>query len=136
MKKLLAVLLVLIFAVCASAEIKEFKKFKVDLPTGWTAQEEGATVSLYSQDKKSGVSVTMGSLEGAKPEDVVKNLANGLKGSKPEKDEDDIYSFSLKGTEGEDIEAAFLTENGEYVLIMFYGTDPALEGILDSFEGK
>ena len=104
MKKLLALVLVLGFAVTAAfGAVQEFGqafKYTLDIPAGWTASQEDSTTIVAADDNTAFLSISIDSTEGKSIEAVSKELSEALKGTKPEADEDGDYSFTFDNENG------------------------------------
>ena len=65
MKKLItALVMVLAFAVSASAAVKEFETVKMDVPEGWVTQAQGPVTAAVAPDQSRGVTVIVAPAQG------------------------------------------------------------------------
>ena len=137
MKKwLLALACMLLLAVPATAAEKTFKNFTVDVPNGWTANEDGIAVAMYAPGKAAALSIICDNAEGASAERLAKAMSTQLKGTEPTK-EGDAYTFEFIA-KGNKSQCVLAVHDGVYVL--FTITDPQgkftdqIEKIIDSIK--
>lgn len=121
----------------AYAELKEFSDFSVDLPPGWDVEREGITVAFIARDKSATMVVTVESTtgtftEGMSAEELAEAYAEELKGSKPEKEEPNYYSFTFKSPEGVESEASIVVVDKKFYLITISGKNKDLAGMVES----
>ncbi|MDR1921546.1 MAG: hypothetical protein LBS31_07380 [Candidatus Adiutrix sp.] len=143
MAKKISVLIVAL-ALCSTlwhpawAAPREFSRFKVDVPDGWTAAEAGNTVNMTANDGSSFVSISLDSLQGKMMEEAAKACAGRLNGSPPRFDSYvDGYIFTFKNEKGLDATAVVIGGDNEYFLVTMAGAKQArLDGILSSLIGK
>jgi hypothetical protein len=131
---LLAVFTLCLSASTAFAEMKTFPKFKVDVPAGWTASQDGETVILVANDKSASVSITVASTQGMTLKDLAAAMAQQLKGSQPQAF-DDGYYFTFK-SEAVESSAIITGDDKEYALFVSTGDSPQIEQIMNSLEDK
>ncbi len=126
--------LVLSFSLCiaASAAVKEFPKFSVDVPAGWSASEQDGTVILMADDKTASVSITRGDTDGASFVDLAKAFAKELKGTEPQ-EQDGVYVFTFNGGASTAILGG---EGKEYALMVMSGKSDKFEAIMGSIKDK
>ncbi len=137
-KKLTTILA--LFALClmagtSFAAVKTFAKFKVDVPSNWTASEEGPTVTMIAKDKSASISITVDKTNGMSLKDLATAFSKELKGSKPEAD-DDTYTFTFKPGEGVESKAVIAVDGKEYYLFVITGENDQIEDIMGSIEDK
>lgn len=130
-----AVALALVCAGTVSAEIKTFSKMSVDVPSGWTAQEDGSVVALIAPDKSAAISIAMDSTQGMSGLDLAKVMSTHLNGSDPKAD-DGGFTFTFKNSQGVESTSILYAEGGEYVMFTITGKHPQIPGILDSIKEK
>ena len=130
-------LLSLALCLPALAEMKEFAKFKIDVPAGWTTEVDGDTVGIIAPDKSAAISVTVAASEGATPEAIAKDLSEAFKGSAPEKS-DDVYVFTFKNESGVDSVGvvAGLGDGKQVAVVTITGEHADVEKIVGSLEKK
>ena len=141
MKRFLpAVLLLCIHLLCASpavAELKSFADFSVDVPPGWDIQRDGITVAFLAKDRSASMMVTVESTtgmfaEGLSAEELAQAYADELKGSTPEKEGSNYYSFTFTSPEGTASEASIVVVGKRFYLITISGTHKDLAGMVES----
>lgn len=134
-KLLLAALLVLGMAMSASAAVKSFKSFSIDVPDGWTATEDGSVVALIAPGNACALSIASDSAGGMKGEDVAKAMSQQLKGTAPQA-QDGGYAFTFKNQNGVESKCFVMVEDNKFVMLTITGDHPQLGQILDSIEDK
>ena len=130
--------LLLSLALClpAMAQTKDFGKFKMLVPAGWTDAVDGSTVSLKAPDKSAAITITIGDREGASAAVIAKAFSKEFNGSAPEEDEDGDCTFTFKNASGVDAHAAVSIEGKNFILITLTGEHPDADKILESIEEK
>lgn len=100
-KVLLALAMVLTFAVSASAAVQEVGPVTIDVPEGWTAQQQGPAVMLIAPGQDAVLTVVSGPAQGTSAKEIAENGAKAVNG-KDLKAEGDAWSFSFSqsGAEG------------------------------------
>ena len=123
----------------ASAEVRDFTDFSVDLPSGWTIEREGITVAFIAEDKSATMQVTVEpiariSKEGISAKELAEAYADELKGSRPEMEENDpnYYSFTFLSPEGQESEASIVVSGRRFYLITISGRNKDLAGMVES----
>ena len=135
----LAALVVALTAVCAFGAVQDFGKFTLDIPTGWTATQDGSTVGIVKDDNTASMSITIDSTEGAALKDIAEELSKELSGTKPEADSDGNYSFDFMNQNDVNSHCIITAEEGEYALLVLTGSENApddMTAILGSFKMK
>lgn len=133
---LIILLIVMIFASCAYAELQEFKYFSLDVPEGWNVIEEGAVITVTTSDKSGSLSITTDDPQGKTIEELAQIFAYELSGTPPEKEEEGAYTFEFNNG----ISHAVIDGDEElYMLIIGTGIEhngEEIEEILSSLEMK
>lgn len=99
MRKILAFLiLALSFSVIPEfpvyAEVKDFDFLAVDVPKGWTAEQQGPSmVVIKSQKSQSSLSLALSSKGNASIKEIAERLYTQLNGFDMEQDDEGDYSF-------------------------------------------
>lgn len=96
---LLAALCIVCMGGTAVAEVKEFKKFSADVPSGWTSNESGnemgSMVLLMAPENKCVVTIALQPSGGMPAKDLATMSSQALKGEAPVKvDGSEAYSFT------------------------------------------
>ena len=128
--------MILLLCGTAFAAVQDFPKFKIDVPSDWTASQQGPTVILVANDKSASISITVGPMEGASIEDLAKAFSKELKGSAPTATDG---GFEFTFTSGAVPSQAFIADNPdtkEYVLVAVTGENPKVGDILNSLQDK
>ena len=131
----LAVSVMCLFAATAFAEVKTFPKFKVDVPAGWAASQDGETVILVANDKSASVSITVASLQGMTLKDLAAAMSQQLKGSPPQAVDGGGYHFTFKSGAVES-NAIVSGDDTTYVLFVATGDSPQIDHIMNSLEDR
>ena len=119
----------------AWARVRKFDYFSVDVPGGWTAEQQGATVVVAAaEDEAASVSIAVAPMGAASLEELAWALSAQMDGTEPELD-DEVWTVTFTDLAGVE-SAAFLIEGDEehYIVASVSGWDDAIEGILDSLE--
>ena len=141
MKRLLTLCLIVClsaaFALPARAELREFTDFSIDLPPGWDVEREGITVAFLARDKSATMMVTVEStagmfFEGMSAEELAQAYSEELRGTKPEMEAPNYYSFDFKSPSGVDSEASIVVVGKRFYLITISGTNKDLAGMVES----
>ena len=135
--KRLAVIVTLIALLAAStafAEVKDFGKFTLDVPTGWTSAQEGPTATVTKDDKTAALTITIMPSEGASAKDLATAFTEEFKKSfktvgTPEADADGDYSWDMKNENGVNTKAMLHVEGGDCMLVTMTGLETAGEEI-------
>ena len=132
----LALIILALSASLSYGEVQEFTKFTMDIPEGWTAKEDGQTVSVTKNDETALVSVTIGPLKILTLEQVAEAFRENLGGTKLEKDKDGSYKFSFNDGNARTL----LSQTGEeYIFFVMDGINTAgdeIISILSSLKDK
>jgi nitrogen regulatory protein PII-like uncharacterized protein len=138
MKKIilaLSVSIVLLFACCASAGVTKFKNFSVDVPDGWTAEDDGeGTVSLVSSDSKAAVTISMADNEGMSAKEIAEAFREELKGGALKPTANDGFAFKYTNENGIDGMCVVITDKKDFLAITGTGDDPAIDAIVSSIK--
>ena len=121
---------------CACAEMIETKYFSLDVPEGWTVNEEGNVITVTAGDKSGSLSITADSPNGKTIAQLAEEYSARLKGSEPEQDEDGGYTFEFNNGVSQ---AVIDGDEDLYVLIIGTGLErngEVLAEILESLEMK
>ena len=136
MRRVVLMMLVLCMSSCASAEMIETKYFSLDVPDGWTINEEGNVITVTAGDKSGSLSITADSPNGKTIAQLAEEYSARLKGSEPEQDEDGGYTFEFNNGVSQAVIDGF---EDLYVLIIGTGIErngEVLAEILESLEMK
>ena len=130
--------LAMILLLCGTAfgAMQDFPKFKIDVPSDWTASQDGPTVILVANDKSASISITVAPTGGASLEDLAKAFSKELNGSAP-KASNDGFEFTFNA--GAVPSQAFIADDPntkEYVLVAVTGENPKVGEILNSMQEK
>ena len=134
-----AALGVLLLAGAARAEVREFDHFSADVPEGWSAEQQGATVVMKAVSSDVSLSIAVAPMGEAALEEIANRLYEQLGGVDLEKDEDGDFAFKYRDTSGVESEV-YLSEvgNGTYIVCASSGSGKpggeAIDRIVDSLE--
>lgn len=127
--------LVLACSVSASAAMRDFKKFRLNVPVGWTATENNDVLFLMSPGNTASVSIATDSAAGMNARELAEVMAETLKGSQPIAEKGG-YSFLFDSGAGVETKAFLFIRNEQFVMITITGTDPQLNTVLGSISQK
>ena len=129
MKRLLiALTLVAIFAAASFASVQDFGKFTIDVPEGWTAEQDGETVGIIKNDNTASMSITVDTLDGASLKECADAFAKELNG-KNLTFADDTYQFEFSNANGVESKAILSGDDKNYALFVITGAENAAEDI-------
>ena len=134
--KRLALLMLLVFASSACAEVMEFRYFSLDVPEGWNVIEDGAEITVTASDKSGSLSIVADNPDGKTIAELAEMYSRELKGTAPESDGDGAYMFEFNNGVSQ---AVIDGDEDVYLLIIGTGIDrneEVLEEILASLELK
>lgn len=102
MKKLwMTVVLVLAFAVSASAAVKEFEACTVDVPDGWITQAQGPVAIIASPDGGEAVTLIVAPSQGQDAKTIAETGAKSVNGTDLRADGDAwTFKFDQSGQKG------------------------------------
>lgn len=91
-----------LFALCAPgcAEMREFETLSLDVPVGWTAEQQGATIVMKAVSSDASLSLASGKMGEASLEEIAKKLYEQLGGVDFEEDDEGDFYFEYKDTAG------------------------------------
>ena len=137
MKRLsIALLFVALFAAAAFAEVKDFGAFRVDVPAGWTAEQDGETVGIVKNDNTAAVSITYDSADGASAKEIAEAYMGELKGRNLQ-GADNAFTFEMTNANGVDSTCYVFADEGKYALIVATGKENApdeVDAIINSLD--
>lgn len=138
MKRVMLLFALILVSVSAFADIHESKYFYIDVPEGWSVNENGSTVNIKADDDTGLLMIRAGSLNGESLDKLAVDFAGELGAKLVLVDSQDNYTFEF----ADDKRQAILT-GGEsedfYMLIAGSGLEQSgdvLLNILDSLEMK
>ena len=139
MKRLvLAAVLALALTTAAFAGVQDFGNFTVDVPAGWTAEQDGETVGIVKNDNTASMSITVDATEGATIKELADAFVDALNGRNLKADGGN-YTFEMTNANGVDSKAFLSGEGGKYALIVVTGLENApdeISAIINSLQEK
>lgn len=129
----LALLAVFVVSSIAFAAVKTFGHISVDVLDGWSAAQDGTTVSLTANDNSAALTVTLEENDGTDLELIAKEYAKQFNATAPVF-EDDVYTMSFKNANGVDCNVVISGDGDMYVMLVMIGEHPQMEQIVDSLE--
>ena len=139
MKRLLTALtLVAIFAAASFAGVQDFGKFTIDVPEGWTAEQDGETVGIVKNDNSAAMSISVDSLDGASLKECADEFVKALNGKNLQL-ADGTYTFDFTNANGVLSKAVLSGDDKNYALFVITGAENAPDEIskmLDSVVEK
>lgn len=102
MKKLImALAMVLAFAVSASAAVKEFETVKMDVPEGWATQAQGPVTAAVAPDQTQSVTVIVAPAQGRDAKTSAEIGAKAVNGTDLRAEGDGwMFNFDQNGHKG------------------------------------
>ena len=138
-RKILILSVVCFFSLWAPvhAEMREFETLSLDVPAGWTAEQQGAAVVLKAVSSDASLSLASGKMGEATLEEIAKKLYEQLGGVDLEEDEEGDFYFEYKDTAGVQCGVwVYAGVEGEYLVMASSGDDQPggemIDKILDS----
>ena len=128
MKKTFAVFALLAIVFSAGAAfgfVQKFDKFSVDVPEGWTANQDGPTVLLIKMDNTASMSITVADTEGMNRKALAEAFVKELNGKNLERDSDGDYSFEMVNENGVTSHCLLTGDDEEYCLFVMTGIENA-----------
>ncbi|MDD2967055.1 MAG: hypothetical protein PHN64_06175 [Desulfovibrionaceae bacterium] len=136
MKKLILTLaLVLGLAFSASAAVKDFGAYTLDVPEDWNTSQDGSTTAIIAKDNSAAISITLETTDGMSAADLAKAFSDQLKGTAPVKMADNAYSFTFKQNDVES-KGMLQVEGDKYMLVVITGENPKVDTIMGSLKDK
>ncbi len=136
----LSLALVFAFSFAAFAGVQDFGAYTVDVPEGWTAEQDGSTVNILKNDNSALLSITYDDAEGMSAADLAKAFSEQFGGSAPAKDGEN-YTFEFKNANGVASTGIVAVDSGsgKFVLFVITGAENAPEeisGMIGSLQDK
>ncbi len=134
-----ALLCVLALSAAAYGEVREFEQFSADVPAGWTAEQQGATVVMKAVSSDVSLSIAVASMGEATLEEIANKLFEQLGGVDIEQDEDGDFGFRYRDTAGVESEV-YMADigDGTYIVCASSGSGKPggemISGIIDSMK--
>ncbi|MBQ7221092.1 MAG: hypothetical protein IJS28_08940 [Synergistaceae bacterium] len=130
------VMMVLCMSSFACAEVMEFRYFSLDVPEGWSVNEDGNVITVTAADKSGSLSITADNPGGKTIAELAEEYSRRLNGTAPEEDEEGGYTFEFNNGVSQ---AAIDGDEDLYLLIIGTGIErngDVLSEILESLEMK
>ena len=133
----LAAGMIALTALGAFGEVRDFNDFSVDVPAGWSAEQQGATVVMKAVSSDASLSLAVASMGEATAEEIAQKLYEQLGGVDLEKDEDGDFSFMYLDTAGVESYVCIIDgKDGTYLVTALSGIDKPggelINGIIES----
>lgn len=127
--------LIAVFALSsvALAAVKNFGPISIEVPNGWSAAQDGSTVSLTADDNSAALTVTLESNDGTDLKLIADEYAKQFKGTAPVF-EDDVYTFTFKNPNDVECTVVISGDKDMYVMLVVIGEHGDMEAIIDSIE--
>lgn len=142
MRRIIIFMAMMITASCAYADVQEFRYFSLDVPEGWTANEEnekGSVVTVRADDDSGSLVITAGNPDGRDIADIAREYSLRVEGDTPELDDEGNYTFSFNSKDNKRSEAFITGDRDFYMIIIANGIENdsgELGEILESLEMK
>ncbi len=114
------------------AEMQEFEMLSLDVPAGWTAEQQGATIILKAISSDASLSLASGRMGEASLEEIALKLYEQLGGVDFEEDEEGDFYFEYRDTAG--VEFCVWVYTGgedEYLVMASSGNNPSEDEMID-----
>ena len=134
----IAVLAVLAaFGAASEAGVMKFEHFSIDVPKGWTVDEdkEASTVAFIAPDESAAFTVTIIENAGLPLEEYAKLFQNELKG-KNLQDMDDGYAFGFNAENGVDAKAIVTGDEKMILFMTIIGGHNDMGGLVSSIKAN
>ena len=124
----------------AYAELKKFDRVSVNIPNGWSADQNEKTVILKSNKAEASIEISLAEIDNdSELSDIVEKLYIERDGVDLEQDDEGDYSFSFKNSSGSESIALITGTDDYYLLVSMTGFEnesiqPDLETILESID--
>ena len=130
MKRLvvLAAVVAVFSAAMAFGAVQDFGKFTVDVPAGWTAEQDGETVGIVKNDNTASMSISYDSLDGASLKEAADAFVEALNGKGLAQD-GDVYTFTMTNANGVESKCFLSGDNKNYCLMVVTGAENAPEEV-------
>ena len=140
MKRLaLAAVLALALASVSFAGVQDFGVFTVDVPSGWTAEQDGTTVGFVKNDNTASMSVTVDENDGSSIDDLAAMFVKELNGKNLTKDKEGNAVFDFTTANGVTSKAVLNCDAKHFALIVLTGVENAqseMYSIIDTLNFK
>ena len=125
--RIMSLVMVLAFALPASAAVKEFDSFTMDVPDGWLVHSQDPVVVAASLDTESVITVVVTPSQGMSAKELAETAAQGINGTDLKAD-GDAWSLQFEN-EGQKGTMVIRVEKEQAIICTLIGQDPALAGI-------
>ena len=140
--KILCTALILLLSVPAFGSIEHFGALSVEVPSGWTAEQQGSVTVIRKLSDNSSVAVAVNSKGSASLSDIAEHLYTQMNGNSLEEDSDGDYTFYFTNHAGAECFAMISdAEDGRYILMSAAGLETEdekirseIEAVIDSME--
>lgn len=141
-KIFLCMTIILALNVTAFAGVKTFGPLSVEVPSGWTASQQGAATVIKSSRSNASVTVAVNPMGEASLGDIAERLCEQMNGRELERDSDGDYTFYFTNHAGAECFAMLSdAEDGRYILMSAAGLETEdekikseIEAVIDSLE--
>lgn len=121
-KKIFLAALIFIFALPAFGAVQDFGRFTVEIPVGWTATQDGDTVTVIKNNKTASVSINIAPSDGVQIRTLAETFMKEL-GGKNFHFDDEAYMFDITNPNGVPSNAFISGDDKTYVLIVITGKE-------------
>lgn len=136
MKKLILTLgLILIMATAAGAAQRQFSSLTVDVPEGWTVQEQGPMVLVIAPGQKAVAGLVVGPAKGMSSRELAETSAKAVKSSEVRDEGDGYYSVAYENN-GQKGVMLIRAVNDKAVVCTLMGEHPQLMDVARSVQPR
>ena len=131
MKRLavLAAIWAVFSAAAAFAGVQDFGAYTVNVPAGWTAEQDGETVGIVKNDNSAAISISYDSLDGSSLKEAADAFVEALNG-KGLKSENGGYTFTMTNANGVESKCYLTGDDKNYALIVVTGGENAPDEVM------
>lgn len=130
MKRSLLVLALVVFAASmAFAGVQDFGAYTIDVPAGWTAEQDGETVGFVKNDNSASMSISYDTTDGASLKEIADAFVEAL-GGKNLKNTELGYNFQMTNQNGIESDCLVIGDEAHYALIVVTGGENAEDEIM------
>ena len=129
MKRSLLVLALVVFAAStAFGGVQDFGAYTMDIPAGWTAEQDEETVIIVKNDNSVSMSITYDTLDGSSVKDAAEAYCQELNGKNLQNTELG-YNFQFTGESGVESDCLVIGDETHYALIVVTGGENAQDEV-------
>ena len=140
---ILAAMMAMLTVAAAFGAVQDFGKFTIDVPAGWTAEQDGTTVGIVKGDSTASMSITIEENDGTSLKDLADAFVKELNGKNLKNDDQGNAIFEFTNANGVTSTAVLNCDAKSFALLVLTIGDGAsnetrqeMGAMLDSFNMK